>query len=390
MNKFARVTGGADRHCLELAAALRARGHDVAFLSTAHPENVESDGRFVRCSVLGTEREGLSAGQRAEIVTTALWSRRAAGAMRSLIRSFRPDVVHSHKLYPQLSASPLAVAHWHRVPVVQTAHDYEFTNASPLEHRRGWVDRDETSGSARALNSILFLEKRSIHRASVTRWIAVSRYVQAQLAEGGIRSTVLPNFVPAGGSVPTWKDRDGLVFVGKLSEEKGIAHVLRLAERMPGVRIRIAGDGIEREQVIRAAETTPTIEYLGRLSPDEVGQVLGRARVALVPSLWQEPGALSVLEAMAAGTPVIAYDVGGIAEYVGDSGAGVVIPPSVDGLESACRELLGGGLAWESMAQAAARAVSTVHSPGTYCTRLGDIYQDAIESSSRRRRPNRV
>jgi glycosyltransferase involved in cell wall biosynthesis len=336
--------------------------------------------------VLGTEREGLSARRQAEIVTTALWSRRAADAMRSLIHSFRPDVVHSHKLYPQLSASPLAVARRHGVPVVQTAHDYEFTSASPLEHRRGWVDRDETSRSARALNSVLFLEKRSIHRASVTRWIAVSRYVQARLAAGGIRSTVLPNFVPAGDSVPAWSDRDGLVFVGKLSEEKGIDHVLRLAERMPGVRIRIAGDGIERERVIRAARATPTIEYLGRLSPDEVRPVLGRARVALVPSLWQEPGALSVLEAMAAGTPVIAYDVGGIAEYVGDSGAGVVIPPSVDGLESACRELLGGGSTWENMAQAAARAVSTVHSPATYCTRLEDIYEDAIESSRTRRR----
>ena len=64
--------------------------------------------------------------------------------MERLVREFRPDVVHAHKLYPQLSVAPVVVAARHRVPVVQTLHDFELVSASLLDVRGGRLDRDET------------------------------------------------------------------------------------------------------------------------------------------------------------------------------------------------------------------------------------------------------
>ena len=64
--------------------------------------------------------------------------------MRRLIERFRPQVVHAHKLYPQLSGAPVIAAARAKLPIVQTLHDYEFLAASYLDHRGRWIDRDES------------------------------------------------------------------------------------------------------------------------------------------------------------------------------------------------------------------------------------------------------
>src|SRR5688572_7155734 len=103
VNKYAHVTGGADLNCLGLAEVLRGRGHDVALLSTASPRNAWEDGEFVEAAVTQATRDRLGTAQRVRAARRALWNPGAAAAMRRLIGRFRPQVVHTHKLYPQLS-----------------------------------------------------------------------------------------------------------------------------------------------------------------------------------------------------------------------------------------------------------------------------------------------
>src|ERR1700761_8683387 len=133
VNKYARVTGGSDLHCLELARGLRERGHEVAFLSTADAGNMDRVGAFVPRTVSNATREALAPAAAAKVAARSLWNRTAAAATRRSIDDFRPDVVHLHKLYPQLSVAPVVAASSRRVPLVQTLHDYEFISASPLD-----------------------------------------------------------------------------------------------------------------------------------------------------------------------------------------------------------------------------------------------------------------
>src|SRR5919197_178879 len=142
VNKYAHVTGGADVNCLGLAEALVRRGHDIALLSTASPQNLFDEGEFIEASVTHASRQRLGAARQVDVARRALWNPSAARAMRHLVGRFRPQVVHAHKLYPQLSVAPVVAAAQAGLPIVQTLHDYELMSASYLDHSGGRVDRD--------------------------------------------------------------------------------------------------------------------------------------------------------------------------------------------------------------------------------------------------------
>lgn len=379
LNNFAYVTGGADRHCLDIAALLRERGHEVAFLSTASAQNLEDAGEFVPLLVTNATRDALSPAARIRVARAAVWNGAAAAAMERTIREFSPDVVHAHKVYPQLSVAPVRVAAREGIPVVQTAHDYEYVSASPVDSGGGRVDRNESRFAYRALNSVLFAVKRRLHVPSVAAWVTVSRAVAAVYARAGVDAVVLPNFTRLGSDRrPGFDDRDGAVYVGQLNAVKGVEDVIAVARAMPGLRVRVAGHGKLEGLVRAAAAELANLEYLGMLSAGEVQAALAGSRVSLMPSRWDEPGPLASLEAMATGTPVVAYDRGGLAEYVSDAGAGRVVPTDPDALAAAARELTEDRVAWEAASRAGLEASAGAHSRERYAEALERVYESAM------------
>jgi glycosyltransferase involved in cell wall biosynthesis len=378
VNKFARITGGADAYCLGFAAAMRARGHEVALLATSHPANGDSKGAFVPATVTREDRATLDARSQFRVASSAFWNRTAYDATRKLIADFSPEVVSAHKLYPQLSVSPLIAAKRAGVPVVQTVHDYEFVSASAIDDTGRRTDRDEMSLRFQALNSSLFAVKRSVHRRSVTRWIAVSEFVGRRLRSTGIDASVVPNPAPSrvANAIP-FGERDGLVFAGRLTREKGIAHVLRLAELLPEVGMSVAGDGPAAPLVSDAARRLPNLQYLGPLDREATESLLAGALAIVVPSLWQEPGALVTLEAMASGTPLVVYNVGGIAEYVANARAGIVVDQHPEALAAACASLVSDPEAWSRFSAAGICAAAGVHSLAAHCAAMEQVFAEA-------------
>jgi glycosyltransferase involved in cell wall biosynthesis len=233
------------------------------------------------------------------------------------------------------------------------------------------------------LNTALFGVKRSAHVPRVDRWITVSRSTAEAYAERGIEPAVLPNFTgPFEGRPLAYEARAGVVFIGRLSPEKGLRHVLALADLIPDLPIRIAGEGPLVGEVERATMAAPHLAYLGRLDRGSVTELLGSARVVVMPSLWREPGPLSALEAMAAGTPIVAYENGGLAEYVSDARGGIVIPPSVENLAEAVAAAYGDRARWQELSASARRAVEEHHALPVYLDRLEEIYADGIACRS--------
>jgi glycosyltransferase involved in cell wall biosynthesis len=376
INKYAHVTGGADRHCLELTTALRSRGHEVWLLSTRHDLNVENEGRFVPLTVSSWSRHTMNRRSRLRAGTRALWNPDAFRAARDVLSTVRPHVVHAHKLYPQLSVSPLAAARLSDVPVVQTVHDYEFISASAFDHAGGRVDRSERGSGARALNTATFGVRRTAHRKLVNCWVAISNYVQSRLECSGISSEVIPNFATVERRQSTSASaRFGIAFVGRLSEEKGIADALAVARRLPDVAMLIVGDGPMRDHVVAVAAAQPNVEYVGHLEPSEISRVLSRVRIALIPSVWQEPASLVALEAMATGTPVVCRAVGGLAEYVRNAHSGLVVDGDAAALASACERILSNESLAREFAVSGLNAASSLHSVGAYSERLESVYE---------------
>lgn len=376
VNKYVHVTGGADLHCLWLAAALRSRGHEVRFVSTADEGNLDHDGVFVAPTVTHATRDGVPLWSRPGIATKALWNRDAARATREILAAWRPDVVHAHKLYPQLSVAPLVEARRAGIPIVQTLHDFELVSAGALDARGGWRDGDEPRISYRLANTATLPLRRLVHVRRVSAFIAVSRFVAGIYRRHGIESSVLPNFVARSAevSIAGLEDRSGIAFVGRLTIDKGIRDVLQLAAALPDVPVTIVGAGALENEVRERASGLSNITLTGRVSPTEAARIVANARLVVLPSRWQEPAGLVAVEAMASGTPVVAYASGGLAEYVGDAGGGLVVPRDPVTLATSCARLLADDGAWSAMSSRGREAARTTHSEGRYVAQLEEIY----------------
>jgi glycosyltransferase involved in cell wall biosynthesis len=381
VNAHGRVTGGADTHCFQLDLLLRERGHEVEFLSTAHPENLISTGAFVPQTVDRSSRDSLGSRTAARVAAAACWNPTAAAATAQVLTDFKPDVVHAHKLYPQLSVAPLMVAARRSVPIVQTTHDYEFVSASAFDDTGSWRDRDEERFSYRSLNSLLFQIKRRLHVPRVSRWIAVSGdLAHVYRTRGAIATTTIPNFVLPAEPGGTLSERVGALFVGRLAAEKGVDHVIELARRLPTLQVTIAGLGPLASLARSAADAIPNLSFVGRLDAAAVEKAVKRSRVILMPAGWREPGPLVALEAMRAGTPIVTYDRGGLGEYVREAGAGLVTRTDIGALTDAVGAVLADPDLWRRLSDAGIAAARTTHAPDSYIDRLELLYRDVVGS----------
>ena len=388
VNKYAHLTGGADQHCLGLASALTRRGHEVRFISTADERNAVDEGIFVRCIVTHGSRESLSVRAQASVFAQALWNRDTARATQKLLDDFRPDVVHTHKLYPQLSAAPVVVAARAGVPVVQTLHDFEMISASPIDARGGRWDQDETRLRFKLLNVATRPMHRLVHVPRVSAFVAVSRFVARVHAAHGIDATVIANFVSYGdddGREPLPYDaRRGIVFLGRLRPEKGALDAVGVAARID-LPVTIVGSGDLEDEIHRRARTIPNLRVAGFVPDPDLREILRNARVVIIPSRCQDAGPLVPLESMANGTPVVAYAMGGLGEYVTDTGGGRVVPVDVPALASAAQEIHEDAGTWSSLSRSGYEAVTRHHTPSAYAGRIEAVYENAVRSAQRPR-----
>jgi glycosyltransferase involved in cell wall biosynthesis len=376
VNKFARVTGGADQHVIGLAAALREQGHEVRVLTTESPANVEREGRFVPLTVTNANRDSLPLRRRAGVAGRAIWNQAAAREMGRLLDEFGPDVVHVHKLYPQLSVAPVVVAARRGIPIVQTLHDLELVAANPLAAVGEWRDRQEERADFRALNTAPYAVRRFVQRPRVDAFVAPSGFVADAHRGSGISAVVIPNFTEFAGRAPArgYEERDGLLFVGRLTGHKGVPDVLELARRLPGHRVVLAGFGPLEGLVREELERIPNASYVGSVDRDRLAELLAAARVVLMPSSFPEIGPLSAIEAMALGTPVVGYAHSGLAEYVEGAGGGRTVAPGAEALAAAAAEIHDDRELWLRLSESAAAAVARRHSPAAYAARIAEVY----------------
>ena len=319
--------GGEDRVFLTETALLEAHGHRVLRYSV-HNDQVAGMNSFI-------------------LAGKALWNSSTYRELRALMCRERPDVVHFHNTFPLVSPAGYYAARAEDVPVIQTLHNYRLLCPDALFFRSGRVCEDcmgkvipwpavvhRCYRGSRAASGVV-TAMLTLHRAlrtwteMVDVYITLTDFARRRFIEGGLPAGKLvtkPNFVypdPGPG-----EGRGGYaLFVGRLSPEKGIGTLLTAWERL-GMRIplKIVGDGPLKGRVIRTAEEDSRVEWLGYRPTAEVHALLKDAGVVVLPSLT-EGAPLSVLEAMATGTPVIAADIGAMAEFVEHGRTGLRFRP---------------------------------------------------------------
>lgn len=399
VNKFLYRRGGAETYVQELARLQELDGHTVAFFAMAHEDNPATAYDAAFPSQLDLDRP-LPPARRLAAAGRMIWSGAASRGMAEVVGDFRPDVVHLHNVYHQLSPSVLAPVKRAGVPAVMTLHDYKLACPTYQFLSHGAVCDACVAGSFRpavtkrckdgslAASALLALES-TLHRwagayAGVAVFVCPSAFLADRMRAAGVfpdRLRVLDHFVDAAGVEAKTDPGGPVVFAGRLSVEKGVDVLIRAIGRLGrDARLEIAGDGPERTGLESlAARVAPgRVHFLGRLGREDVLGVIRSAAVVAVPSRWYENQGLVALEAFACGVPVVASRIGGLPDVIEDGCTGLLVEADDEGsLASALVALLADPARAMGMGGAARAVARTRFAPERHLSRLHELYGSA-------------
>jgi glycosyltransferase involved in cell wall biosynthesis len=277
-----------------------------------------------------------------------VWSSEDYRALRRLIREQRPDVVHIHNSFPLISPSVIHAAKAEGLPVVQTLHNFRLFCANALLFRDGqvceeclrrslpWPALAHACYRADRMATLAVVLMTAVHRIlrtytrKVDVYIALTGFARQKAIQGGLlpqKVVVKPNFVSPD---PGLGRGDGayMLFVGRLSAEKGIATLLNAWVGLSGrVPLKIVGDGPMADEVREAADRLVGVEWLGRQPRERVLALMKGAQGLLLPSLSYEGFPKVMVEAYSVGLPVIGSDLGSLSCLIMPGRTGLHVSP---------------------------------------------------------------
>ena len=334
-NKYLYLRAGAETVMFQEWEHLVRSGIDVMAFSMLHSENIPS--LYSPYFVSNKEYRSGALLHRLRSALSLVHSREAVCKIEKLIDHARPDLVHCHNVYHQLTPSIIKAAKDRGIPVVLTVHDQKPVCPARTRSRHGQpcslclsgnfrhVVRHRCADGSFAHSALLYTEA-VVQRwlgsyENVDRFLAPSRYVYDSL-HGRFPSeqlVLLYNGVDTAKIKPTHRDHGYVLYCGRVAPGKGIETLLRAASH-GGWPLVIAGDGPLLEAV--RSRTASNVRFTGHLQDDELTSIEASASVVVAPSTNPENCSMSVLEAMAYGKAVVATRNGGTPELVDDGVTG--------------------------------------------------------------------
>lgn len=333
------------------------------------------------------------------------WNPAVRTELATRLRTERPDVVHIHNVFPLLSPAVLAACADAGVPAVATLHNYtqvcppgtlqrdgrpctECVGSTPLPAVRHGCYRDSRLATVPLAVSLAVNRRR--WWSGVERFFCISAAQRDVLVRSGMpseRLAVKHNFVP-----DPAERRSGpgehLLYLGRLAESKGVRLLMAAWDELAadggvGVPLVIAGAGpLEREVTAWAADRDD-VRFVGLYDPAQCRRVIARSVAVVAPSTWLEAFGLVVVEAMAAGVPVVAAGHGAFVELVEDGVTGLLHRPNEPAsLASRLRRITAGQDRNREMGRAARRRYEQDFSPAVGLERLVEGYRTAIAGRS--------
>jgi glycosyltransferase involved in cell wall biosynthesis len=410
VNKFFYGKGGTERYFFSVSRALERRGHAVVHFSMRHPDNLASpySDYFV------SPREYSNRGGKFDDIPAGLSfirSREAARNIARLVEKTRPDVAHLHNIYHQITPSILPVLRGAGIPVVMTLHDHKLIcpNYSLFDgngycyrcrggrfHRAAATRCNEGSFARSFLLSIeAYWQRLTRVYDGVRFFISPSRYLRDMFVAEGYspdRVVYLPPFVAGeeaaadggGGAVSAAVSGDlpdrFILYFGRLGSEKGLFTLLDAVSCLEQVPLVVCGDGPLRESLqVHAAKAAPgRVRFSGHLGASDLEAVIRRAAAVVLPSIAAENAPYTVLEAMAAGVPVIVSKAGGLPELA-EAGGGLVFSAGSAGeLAERIREVWANPELAKEMGGKGRRFVSEELREDRHIARLESVYGKAV------------
>lgn len=298
--------GGEDTYVTNLIALLRRNGHAVHLF--------KKDSRDIK-NVTDSLRAGMG----------LFWNNDTSRELTRVIQKFKPDVAHFHNIYPLISPTAYWVCKKNNIPMVQSIHNYKFMCPKNSLYRDGSIC-ELCVGKVISWPSILYGCYHNSRLSSlvyscafffhtcigtfrhIDRYIFPTEFTKRYYTKNlrfvrSEQSIVLPSPTPLS-TTPSSTSRKGpYLFVGRLSEEKGIRELVALF-RTNGKQLLVVGSGPLGGFLNDLYVSDANIRFVPHASKSLVKKLMLSARALIVPSLWYEVLPLVVLEAMALGKTV--------------------------------------------------------------------------------------
>ncbi|HET9131562.1 MAG TPA: glycosyltransferase, partial [Terriglobia bacterium] len=296
------------------------------------------------------------------------------------------------------------------VPIVRTIHSYEnqcenhlkrLPDGSVCTHPMGDACR-ELCGSEKSFKAVRVRAENSLMKKRFARLLAISSYVKEVLITNGFpkeKITVLPNFTRLQYKPADVMEENVVLYVGRLTPEKGL---LELIDSLKLVKTRtklliVGKDGalgqsdFQEKVMRRAADIGIEVEVEGWLVGEKLRQAYARAKVVAFSSVWPEPFGLVGIEAMAQGKPVVAFDCGGVRQWLDHERTGFAVPHG-DIAEYARRidQLMTNDILRAEMGARARTSAKVRFSPESYMQSLLGVYTEVLNESSAYRSSGRT
>ncbi len=355
--------GGVEVFSIKLLAALRGRGHEVAVVTSHGSLDLPDEDTYGGVPI---HRMPFHAALMKRDPAAFMAARRRVADLK---KSFAPDVVHINFADPSVLFH-LETAAAHPVPFLVTIH--------VLPKHTVWLD---------TLLGRMLREARWV----VTTTETMMADLNTLAPETAGRSSVIYYGIETPALAPASRPLDAprLVCLGRIVRDKGfdvaLAAFAELAPRFPEARLVVAGDGPARPELeaqARALGVADAVEFQGWVAPERVSELMNSATLVVMPSRWDEPFGLVVVEAALMARPVVASRVGGLAEVVADGETGLLVDKeNPAALARALARLLEDPGTAERMGQAARRRAQELFGFERQVDAYDGLYQKLAEEA---------
>ncbi|WP_038913045.1 glycosyltransferase family 4 protein [Dickeya zeae] len=395
VNKFFYIKGGAETVYFQEYDSLKAAGVEVMTFSMQHENNFPSDyAAYFVDNVDYHQRSGVVGAIKTAV--NFIHNSQACKKLRALLHQEKPDIVHFHNIYHQLTPSLISVARECGCKTVLTAHDYKMICPSYTMLRDGNVCDACVTGSV--FNAFKYRcqqgsASKSLLLSLEAGWQAIARHYQqldaiispSEFLRGQLlrklphsRIDVIVNGINDDLPLDADEDDGYFLFIGRLSREKGVATLARAHQRMKNsMPLKIVGNGPLYDELVAQF---PDAEFLGyKQQGEELNRLIKRARAVVVPSEYYENCSMSVLESMAFAKPVVGGRIGGIPEQIRDKVDGILFEPgNVQALAEILDYLALNPQQAKDMGRNARQRLSEKYSLNKHTAALLALYQEII------------
>lgn len=398
-NKFFYRKGGSEAYLFSLIDGLREYGHDVAEFAMYDPKNYQSDWEGYFTPAIDYDTDFFF--EKIQFAGKIIYYRDARKKIACVLDKFKPDIVHLHIFQHQLSPSILPEIKKRTIPIVYTAHDLKSIcpNYKMLSYGRVcekckghkyyncFLNKCVKNSFLKSLVNVveMYFHLWQKYYDLIDLIITPSNFYRKKLIEFRFpekKVIHVPNFVDEKLFTPCFEHKGYFIYLGRLSEEKGVMTLLKAMKMVPNGKLIIIGSGPLEAEVrsVVASSRLSNVELVGFQSGKSLRKYISNSMFSIMPSEWYENGPISLLENFACGKPVIGADIGGIPEHISHGKDGLVFKSKdSEDLAEKINTLLDDPGKLKAMAMSARKKVESFYSKENHLKTIIKLYEQLIK-----------